>query len=91
MAIVARSVAFLIAGLEAITNHLKHSPGLLEKLYNVGKMLSFVFQLPIEIRAWPIMDISSKTVGDLVLEVAVPSSETKLELPHVVMFVPRLL
>lgn len=73
MAIVACSMAFLIAGLEAITNHLKHSPGLLEKAYNVGKMLSFVSQLPTEVTAWPIMDISSKTAGDLVLEVAVPS------------------
>lgn len=65
-------MAFLIAGLEAITNNLKHSPGLLEKVYSVGKMLSFVSQLPIEVTAWQIMDISSKTVGDLDLEVAVP-------------------
>lgn len=66
-------MVFLIAGLEAITNNLKHSPGLLEKVYNVGTMLYFVFQLPIEVTAWPIMDISSKTVGDLVLDVAVPT------------------
>lgn len=65
-------MAFLIAGLEAITNNLKHSPGLLEKVYSVGEMLSFVSQLPIEVTAWQIMDISSKTVGDLDLEVAVP-------------------
>lgn len=39
----------------------------------MGKMLLFVFQLPIEITAWLIMDISSKTVGDLVLEGAAPS------------------
>lgn len=73
MAIVACSMAFLIAGLEVIKNHLKRSPGLLERVYNVGKTLSFVSQLSIEITAWPIMDITSKTVGDLILEVAVPS------------------
>lgn len=72
MAIVACSMAFLIASLEAIRNHLKHSPGLLEKVSSVGRMLSFVSQLLTEVTAWQIMDISSKTVGDLVLEVAVP-------------------
>lgn len=39
----------------------------------MGKILLFVFQLPIEITAWLIMVISSKTVGDLVLEGAAPS------------------
>lgn len=63
MAIVACIMAFLTAGLEAITNHLKHSPGLLEKVSSVGRMLSFVSQLPTEVTAWQIMDISSKQYG----------------------------
>lgn len=39
----------------------------------MGKNVPFVFQLPIEIIAWLIVDISSKTAEDLVLEGAAPS------------------